>query len=79
MPEYNSELKGVLFKNEDKNKKENAPLYKGKCQIDGKCLYISAWVNKSKDSSKTFMSLKFQEPKQKTQQNETMQESDLPF
>lgn len=72
------ELTGVLFKN-DKRDKDTAPLYMGKCMIKGEMLYISAWVNKSNDGTKTFMTLKFNEPKTNEINDTTISEDDLPF
>ena len=42
--EYDNELRGVLFRN-DRKDKETQPDHKGNCQIDGVEYWISAWVN----------------------------------
>jgi len=55
MPEYNNEMKGVLFKN-DQKVNEKAPLYKGKIQISGVEYELAAWIRESKKGNK-FMSL----------------------
>lgn len=47
MPEYNNELRGVLFKN-DRKENENQPGYTGKIQVDGKEYRLSAWVKEGK-------------------------------
>lgn len=61
MPEYDNNMSGVLFKH-DKNGNNKAPDYKGNCEIDNVEMWMSAWIKKSKDGSKTFMSFSF-EPK----------------
>jgi hypothetical protein len=48
---------GALFKNEVRQK-ETDPLYRGSITIEGVEYYLSAWVNKSKTSDKTYMALK---------------------
>lgn len=51
---------GSLFRNEDKES-DNHPDYKGSCTIDGKKMYISAWIKESKEGMK-YMSLSIQPP-----------------
>lgn len=76
---------GALFKNEDKEDDEdNFPNYTGSCTIDGKKLYIGAWIKESKDGGK-YMSLAFNPPKSKGQQKGGKKDhfddidSDVPF
>ena len=68
--EYDNNNKGVLFKN-DRKEKENHPDYRGNIEVDGKEYYIKGWKKVSK-SGTAFLSLavdpkaKAQEPKQPT-------------
>lgn len=55
---YDNELKGVLFKDEER-KSDKHPLYTGSATIDGVEYFMDAWVNKSEKTGKSFMSLKF--------------------
>lgn len=41
--EYDNELRGVLFKNDRKQKDTHAD-YTGNCQIEGRKYWISAWL-----------------------------------
>jgi uncharacterized protein (DUF736 family) len=72
---------GVLFKN-DKKGNDKAPTYKGNCKVNGKSMYISAWVNET-NSGEKYMSLKFEEPKAKEPEQEPItkdgETDDLPF
>lgn len=52
------ENSGSLFKN-DRRETENHPNYKGDGLINGKEVWISAWVKETKTGSK-FMSISFQ-------------------
>lgn len=63
MSEYDNNNSGVLFKNE-KEEGSKQPDYKGTAEVNGKQLEIAAWIRVSK-TGKKFMSLKFQEPRQK--------------
>ena len=60
MPEYDNTNSGALFKN-DKRTNENAPIYRGPLNVDGKDYELSAWMKESSKGTK-FMSLKVQEP-----------------
>lgn len=57
MSDYN--MKGYLGSNKNPQN-EKSPSHKGKCTIDGKDYWISAWINKGDDGSRYF-GLKFQE------------------
>ena len=63
---YDNSNKGTLGKNKRKEK-ETHPDYSGKCEIDGKGYYISAWLKTAGPSSQNpgekFFSLAFK-PKQ---------------
>jgi hypothetical protein len=54
--QYDNELSGVLFKNDQKGN-EKAPWYKGKIQIEGQEYELAAWLRESKAGNK-FLSLK---------------------
>ena len=59
MTDYDNNQKGVLFKN-DKKQKETDPMYKGSIQVNGQDFWLSAWVNKIKNGEKagqSYMSL----------------------
>jgi uncharacterized protein (DUF736 family) len=58
MTEYDNNMRGVLFRNEDKESDKH-PDYKGQGEVDRKPVWISAWIKTSKKGSK-FMSLSFQ-------------------
>lgn len=83
MPQqFDDELRGVLFKN-DKNGNENAPDYKGRCQIDGVEHPIAAWIKTSAKGVK-FMSLSFvaapsRERDQESPRRRRDTEDDIPF
>ena len=79
---------GALFKEADK-KSDKHPDYKGNCLVNGKKMYISAWVNTA-ESGKKYMSLSFSEPTQSANYNAktttsteapafAKNEDDLPF
>ena len=48
---------GALFKN-DRKQKDTDPDYTGTFTLDGKEYYLAGWVNKSKTSDKTYLSIK---------------------
>ena len=56
----NKDNSGALFKEEEK-KSEKHPDYKGNCLVNGKQMYISAWINTSQ-AGKRYMSLSFSAP-----------------
>ena len=64
MSDYDNNNSGVLFKNDKKEEGSKQPDYNGSAEIDNKQLEIAAWIRTSK-TGKKFMSLKFQEPRQK--------------
>jgi uncharacterized protein (DUF736 family) len=65
MTTYNDDNRGVLFRNESKNK-ESQPDYTGKAQIDGQTKRLAAWIRESKDGSKTFLSIAFEDLEEQT-------------
>lgn len=54
----NNDNSGVLFKNAKKREGKSDADYQGQITIDGREFWINAWVNKSNDGTKAYMSLK---------------------
>lgn len=54
---YDNELKGVLFKNEDKEQ-DSHPDYRGNAQIEGIGYFMDAWINTA-ESGRKYMSFRF--------------------
>lgn len=75
MSDYN--MKGYLGSNKNPQG-EKSPSHKGKCTIDGKDYWISAWVNTGDDNSRYF-GLKFQlvEPRENSSSNNSSSEGHL--
>ena len=59
MPQYETNMRGVLFKN-DKKETDNHPDYKGKIEINHEEFWLSAWIKTDKNGNK-YMSLSVQE------------------
>ena len=57
MTEYDNNNSGVLFKNNDM-KTDKHPNYTGKATIDNKEMYMSAWINESKNG-KSYLKISF--------------------
>lgn len=55
--QYDNELKGVLFKNAEKEK-DTHPDYRGDCQIEGVSYFMDAWINTA-ESGRNYMSFRF--------------------
>lgn len=55
MTPYDNNMRGVLFKNKDKQ--GNGPDYKGHCEIDGKQFWMDAWIKTPKAGGDKFMSV----------------------
>ena len=68
---------GSLFKNDKKGDNDKAPLYKGKCVVDGVEKEMAAWMQTSK-AGVTYMSLKFSEPYNKEGGSSATTKSDDP-
>lgn len=80
MPEYDNNMRGVLFKN-DRGRGENSPPYTGNCEIDGVEYWVSAWVKESNKGQK-FFSLAFRAKDEKPQRSgggRSDYDSDIPF
>jgi hypothetical protein len=78
--DYDNTNSGVLFKNETDNEKD--PMYKGKINVDGKEYELAAWLREAKSGKGKFLSLKVQEPRQKSapkQDRFEEIEDDVPF
>lgn len=63
MSEYSNENRGVLFRNHNKEK-DTQPDYRGSINVDGKELWLSAWLKEagpgSKNHGEKFFSLSVQ-------------------
>ena len=58
--DFNNELKGALFKNENKRPEKKDADYRGSATILGVDYWIDAWINTGKTGVK-YMALKFKE------------------
>jgi alkylated DNA repair dioxygenase AlkB len=73
MPQENNERRGVLFKNhaktqeQDPERREKLPDYKGEAQVRNEEFWLSAWISKSQ-KGETYMRLSLQ-PKQQSYQS----------
>ena len=56
--QYDNELKGVLFKNDEKEDGSSAPDYKGNATVKGVDYFMDAWINTA-DTGRRYMSVKF--------------------
>lgn len=69
---------GALFRN-DRKESDKQPDYKGTATINGVKLEIAAWIKESNSGTK-FMSLRFQEPRVRTESAEVKPPAeDIPF
>lgn len=55
---YDNELRGVLFKNKDKQDGDKKPEYTGSATVNGVDYFMDAWINAS-ESGRKYMSVKF--------------------
>lgn len=86
MTDYDNNMRGVLFKNKDKETDKH-PDYKGQCEIDGKPCWVDAWIKTPKKGGDKFMSLsfKYKTPQQGGRQQNSPQrepfddDKNLPF
>ncbi len=59
MPDYDPNMRGVLFKN-DKTGNDRRPDYRGSCVINNVDMNVSGWIMTSQKTGDKFMSLKFE-------------------
>ena len=79
MTDYDNNMRGVLFKN-DRKEKDTHPDYKGSCEINGEEMWMSAWLKNGKNG--TFMSFSFtpkEQPKKQSSPVPTEDFDDIPF
>lgn len=62
---YDNNLKGVLFRNKDKEEGDKKPDYTGSATIEGVDYFMDAWINTA-DSGRKYMSVKFKAKQQKS-------------
>jgi hypothetical protein len=63
--QYDNNMRGTLGKNK-RREKDSQPEYTGKCEIDGRMYWISAWVKLGQGEK--FFSLSFKPQDQQTSQ-----------
>ncbi len=80
MADYDNEMRGILFKNDQKGN-EKAPWYKGKIQIQGVEYELAAWVQESKRDGSKFLSLKIDGKRERQEELPQAQDmgDDVPF
>lgn len=79
MSQYDNNMRGVLFKN-DRKEKDTHPDYKGTCEVNGEEMWLSAWIKDGKSGK--FMSLSFtpkEQPKKESFSPAKDYDEDLPF
>jgi len=71
---------GALFRNDKKQPGERTPDYRGDAMVNGVKVEIAAWIKESA-SGKKFLSLKFQEPRERDAAPKAapIPEADFPF
>jgi uncharacterized protein (DUF736 family) len=72
---------GALFRNDKKQPGERTPDYRGDAMVNGVKVEIAAWIKESA-SGKKYMSLKFQEPREREAPRSapaSIPEADFPF
>ena len=62
--QFDDELRGALFRNDDKQEGDKRPDYKGHVQVGGNKLWLSAWLRTSNKTGEKFMSLALDVPRQ---------------
>lgn len=79
MTDYDNNMRGVLFKN-DRKEKDTQPDYKGSCEINGEEMWMSAWLKDGKNGK--FMSFSFtpkEQPKKQSAPVPTEDFDSIPF
>jgi len=77
--EYDNTNRGVLFKN-NRKEKDTHPDYTGKINVDGKDKQLSAWLKEGKNGK--FMSLSVSDPyksEESSKSQSKIDDDDLPF
>lgn len=69
---------GSLFKNEGERKRENGPDYSGTAKIDGVEYFMDAWIKRTNDGNRAWMSFSFK-AKQQGKQAPKSRNDDPPF
>ncbi len=59
MPEYDNTNRGVLFRNQKKQKGDSRPDYTGRINVNGVDAFISGWIKESRSGDK-FLSIAVQ-------------------
>lgn len=73
---YDNNMSGVLFRNDDKREGKRDPDYRGNAEVNREQFWVSAWIKSSKDGRK-YMSLSFQ-PKQAKDVKGAVQHKEAP-
>ena len=76
---YEKDMTGVLFIN-DRRSRDGQPELKGRCLINGRTLWISAWKKTPKKGGADFWSLAFDEPERDRPRSSQERDDDkIPF
>lgn len=75
--EYDNEMRGVLFPNENK-RTSKSPDMTGKCQIGGKEYRLAAWTQRSRKGDR-YLSVSVTDPDTQVAAEEAPKQDDLPF
>lgn len=67
--QFDNNMRGVLFKNDEKRPDKKDPDYQGQAEIEGVEYWLSAWIQESKKGNK-FMSLRFNPKEERVQRKE---------
>jgi hypothetical protein len=81
MTQYDNNMRGILGRNE-RREKDSQPEFTGRCEIDGKEFWISAWVKESAKGKFFSLSFKPKEEQQAKQAPRRQREEDsdpIPF
>jgi uncharacterized protein (DUF736 family) len=76
MSDYDNNLRGVLFKN-DRKEKDTHPDYKGSAEVGGVEYWLSSWIKVGKGGAK-FMSLSFTAKEESPKDTRTLAERKRP-